>query len=88
MKVELISLNEDSLENRDYKNIMIIRINGERKFKVIDGELEDSNLTRDFVDCWSIPSLMEIANEAGQNGKQLEIEYKKVSLDEIFEDIL
>ena len=66
-------LSEKGLENRDYKNILTILIDGVERFSVMDGEPEDSNLNRDFNDCWNVPDLMRSAYEAGKNGETFEI---------------
>jgi hypothetical protein len=65
MKIEVMSLSDKGLEYRDYKNILTILIDGVEWFSVMDGEPEDSNLSRDFNDCWNIPDLMKKAYEAG-----------------------
>jgi hypothetical protein len=53
---------------------LAIKVDGEKKFEVSDGEPEDSNLCRDFNDCYLIPGLMQMAYEAGKRGESLEIE--------------
>jgi len=73
LKVKVISLNEEALENRDYRDILAIEINGQCKFEVYDGEPEDANLSRDFNSCWKIPKLMKSAYEAGKNGEEFTI---------------
>ena len=46
-----------------------IEIDGTPVFYVIDGEPEDSNLYRDFRDCFKITELMKRAWEAGKKGE-------------------
>ena len=77
-KVEIISLTEEGQERRDYGNALEIRFNGSRVFSVYDGEPEDSNLCRDFNDCWKIPDLIEKAYKAGLAGEELEITSSEV----------
>lgn len=73
MKVEIKSLSEQVLEKRDYCDVCIILINGIKKFDAYDGEPEDNTLSRNFSDCWSIPSLMKMAFEAGKKGETFNI---------------
>ena len=51
-----------------------ILIDGERAFKVEDGELEDSNLSRDFGACYSIGHLLAKAYDAGKAGEEFDHE--------------
>ena len=83
MLVEIKSLTEESLNQRDYRDILYIHINGKRVFGVMDGEPEDSNLMRDFNDCFNVPDLMRRAYQAGVSGESIEVETSRVSVDEI-----
>ena len=78
MKVIVTSLTNEELERRDYRDIMIIEIDGKKVFSVYDGEPEDSNLSRDFNDCWKIPTLIQMAHKAGADGEPLYIENVEV----------
>lgn len=73
MKVQEVVRSEEEVENCDYRNALQIVINGKRAFKVVDGEPEDSNLNRDFNDCYNITGLMKSAWEAGKNGEVFEL---------------
>ncbi|MDP4147037.1 MAG: hypothetical protein Q8936_21615 [Bacillota bacterium] len=75
MKVKVTRLTDEEMENREYRQVMEIKINGKTKFLVRDDEPEDSNLSRSFNDVWNIPELMELAWKAGKNGEDLLIEY-------------
>jgi len=77
MKIIVKSRSEEMLEEYDYRDFMKIEINGEKRFEVYDGESEDANLSRDFVDCWLIPQMMREAFEAGKNGETFELETLK-----------
>ena len=66
-----------AVERLDYRSALEIEIDGKVKFSVSDGEPEDSNLSRDFSDCYSIISLMQQAWAAGKNGDSLNIEYEE-----------
>ena len=74
MKVTVKSFTDKALEERDYRDVLEILIDGKNSFSVFDGEPEDANLGRDFSDCWSIPGLMQVAFSAGKNGEDFEIE--------------
>lgn len=55
-----------------------IVIDGETVFYVMDGEVEDNVLARNFQDVYKIASLLERAYNAGKNGEDFSIE--KVTL--------
>jgi len=81
MKVTVKSLSEKLYEERDYRDVLEILIDGKVKFLVSDGEPEDANLLRDFNDCWVIPELMHVAFDAGKNGEDFVIE--EIGVDEL-----
>ena len=83
MKIIMKSLTEQGVEDRDYREVIEIFIDGKRVFSVGDGEPEDSNLCRDFNDCWKIPDLLKMAYEAGKKGEELIIETEQV--DDLYE---
>ena len=78
MKVTTISLTEKAVEERDYRDICAIEIDDKKVFRVSDGEPEDSNLSRDFSDVYSIPELMQKAYDAGKNGEEITFEQHAV----------
>lgn len=78
MKVEIYTLTEEEIERRDYRNALLIKINGKDEFGVYDGEPEDSNLNRNFSDCFRIEKLMELAYQAGKKGEEFNVEYLEV----------
>ena len=80
MKVSTISLTEEAVERRDYRDMYVIEINDKKVFSVSDGEPEDSNLRRDFSDVYSIPELMQKAYDAGKRGE--EITFEQIEVDE------
>jgi len=73
MKIEIISLTEEEQERRDNRDQITIKFDGVPVFQVSDGEPEDSNLCRDFNDCWAIPNLLKAAHKAGLAGEELEV---------------
>ena len=78
MIVEVKSLTDEAIEERDYRDYLSISIDGKRVFCVSDGEPEDATLARDFNDCWGIPELMKHAHQAGARGEGFEIINKTV----------
>jgi hypothetical protein len=72
MKVKTITRSESNLTKCDYRDKMTIEVDGKDVFEVYDGEPEDSNLGRDFSDCFKIPKLMKMAYDAGKNGEEIE----------------
>ena len=85
MKVKVFSLSEKGLRDNDYRSILKITIDGEEMFEVGEGEPEDATLSRDFNDCWRVPSLIKAAYRAGLSNEKLEIE--RVTVDS-WDDIL
>lgn len=79
MKVELISLTKEAVESRDYREIIVLKVDGVRVFGAADGEPEDATLGRDFSDCWAIPRLMQKAHQAGVNGEPFELVENEVN---------
>jgi hypothetical protein len=70
------SLPLDSWKEPD---VFIVIREGERDlFSAADGCPEDNGLYRNFNDCFSIPDLMQIANEAGLRGEPLKIETHRI----------
>ena len=63
--VETISTDDD------YRQSLTIEVDGKQEFAVSDGEPEDSNLARDFSDCFSVVDLMKMAYDAGKNGEEV-----------------
>lgn len=82
MKVEAISRHDE----RDYRDAFEIKINGDKVFSVWDGEPEDANLSRDFNDAYSVPSLMQRAYDAGVMGVEFTIETSDRGWDEEDDD--
>jgi hypothetical protein len=57
----------------DCRSGLEIHIDGEKVFDVSDGEPEDSNLSRDFIDCHNIADMLKAAHAAGRAGEPFEI---------------
>ncbi len=75
MKVTVFSRSDEQLDQNDYQDCLEIKVNGKRRFRVHDGELEDGNLARDFNDCFKITELMKEAFDSGKNGENIEFEH-------------
>lgn len=69
MNVVVIHRSEKEVEECDYRNAMEIEVDNITVFRAYDGEPEDSNLGRDFNDCYDVPKLMKMAYEAGKRGE-------------------
>lgn len=78
MKIVTKTFSEKGLENFDYRSYLAIEVDGKMEVEFLDGEPEDANLSRDFGDCYLIPSLMRKAYEAGKNGESFELEEIKI----------
>lgn len=78
MKIATITLTDKAIEDRDYRDIFAIEIDGERVFEVWDGEPEDNTLVRNFSSIYSIPKLLQSAYDAGKAGEGLIFEKRKV----------
>ena len=76
MIVTVKSRSVEALENFDYRDRLVIEIDGKSAFSVSDGEPEDSNLGRDFSNCFSIGKLMQKAFEAGKRGENFVLEHE------------
>jgi hypothetical protein len=74
MKVTIESRKEELFEEYDYRDYLKIKFDGKVVFNVRDGEPEDSNLGRDFNDCWKISELLKLAYDAGKRGEPLDFE--------------
>ncbi len=73
MVVVVKTPNKEAVAARDYRHYLTILVDGKQLFDAWDGEPEDSNLSRDFNACYSIPDLMELAYEAGKRGEEFTI---------------
>ncbi len=81
MKVEMFSAKDEY----QYRNALIIQIDGKTVFSAFDGEPEDNSLCRNFSDCFGIGDLMQQAYMAGADKDVLEIKNKDITWDELFE---
>ena len=73
MIVEMTTRAEEFFDEYDCRDFVSIAIGGQVHFSVHDGEPEDNNLGRNFGDCHSVASLMQLAWEAGKDGESFEI---------------
>ena len=74
MEVKISSLNEDDLAENWYNDKFEIQIDGERAFKVHDGEPEDNNLRRNYV--YKLDRLLRRVHQAGKDGIEMEVVYE------------
>ncbi len=61
----------------DWRDSLRIEIDGTMVFCVWDGEPEDTNLSRNFNDCYKVVGLMRRAYEAGKRGESFSAEEKE-----------
>ena len=74
MNVKVITQSDKFMENHDYISFFVIEVDGKEKVSFIDGEPEDSTISRNFSGVMSIPALMRSAYEAGKNGQDFILE--------------
>jgi hypothetical protein len=85
MQVKIKSLTDKGSANWDYRNCVVIEINGKNVFKVYDGEQEDNTLYRNFNDCFSIGKILQQVFDAAKSGEELIITEEQVDdIEEIF----
>ena len=79
--IKMVSRDDTVMEDYDYRDAMEIYIGDKRVFRVSDGEPEDSNLSRDFSDCYSVQGLMKQCYELGKSG--VEVMFTSEESDEV-----
>ena len=81
MKVEIFSATEEN----DYRDALIIQIDGKTEFSAFDGEPEDNSLCRNFGDCFGISDLIKKGYEAGLKGESFTLSVSTIDWAEIIE---
>jgi len=81
MKVEIFN----ATDKMDYRDALIIQVDGKIAFSAFDGEPEDNSLCRNFGDCFNIGVLMEQAYFAGADKEGFEITNKELTWEEMCE---
>lgn len=79
MEVTIITLSDEGLEARDWRDTYAIKFDGKTVFSVGDGEPEDNNISRNFSDIYSIPKLLQEVYEAGRRNEQ--VTFNKMQVD-------
>lgn len=74
MIITIKTRSDEEIERCSYRQALEIDIDGKTMFSVYDGEPEDSNLSRDFSDCWNIEQMLVAAHAAGAKGEDLIID--------------
>lgn len=72
-------------DKNDYRDGLIIKVDGKTVFSAFDGEPEDNSLSRNFSDCYGIVSLMKQAFRASANRESLNVVVHDITWDELFE---
>lgn len=62
----------------DYREALIIKIDGKVVFSACDGEPEDNSLARNFNDCLIIGTLMKMAWLAGTEHQKFDLTHKEI----------
>lgn len=85
--VEQISLNENALNENEYKDVLQINVLQNDTllhcFEMRDGEPEDNSLGRNFSDCYNVLKLMKAMYELGRDGVDVTFSTTVVDLDDI-----
>ena len=79
MKVTEYMFSDKMREDRDYRNFLQINLDGTKLLRFLDGEPEDANLSRDFIDCFNIAYAMKLAYGAGKRGEEWIEEYIQIN---------
>jgi hypothetical protein len=82
MKVVERTRADENLKRYDYRDRYQLELetaDGRRTLEFGDGEPEDSNLSRDFSDVYSISTLLQMAFDAGARGEAITFENEDLS---------
>ena len=82
MEVTIITLSDEGLESRDWRDAYAIKFDGKTVFSVGDGEPEDNNISRNFNDVYSIPTLLKQMYKLGKSGERVTIKTIQVDSDD------
>lgn len=66
----------------DWREAVVVRVDGKKVMSFYDGEPEDNSLMRNFNDIYSLPDLLKRAYEAGKKGEEFSVESKKIDPDD------
>lgn len=73
MIVEMLNRSEKDLDKFDYRDALLVTVDGSKMLDVHDGEDEDNSLGRNFSDCYNVVNMMKLAHRAGVKGETLQI---------------
>ena len=77
-------LSDQARSRNDGRDSLRIRFKQSGKeaavFHVHDGEPEDNKLSRNFRDCYDLPSLFAMVYEAGKKGEEIEFIRKETEI--------
>ena len=73
MIIEFISGSDKYLEENDWFQFYMIKIDGKVVFQVHDGETEDNIICRNFNDIYKLPNIFEKVVDAMKNNENIEI---------------
>ena len=78
MIITQVSLTEEEMERRDYRDALQIKIDGSIALQFHDGEPEDNNTGRNFNDIYSIIHVLKQVHAAGAAGESLAVIFEEV----------
>ncbi len=82
MEITIITLSDIGLEACDWQGTYAIKFDGKTVFSVVDGEPEDNNISRNFNDVYSIPTLLKQMYKLGKSGERVTIKTIQVDSDD------
>lgn len=70
----------------EYRQAVRITIDGVNMLDVMDGEIEDNNLSRNFSDIYNIKDIIEKVYNAGLNKQELVLKVEELPWDKYWSD--
>lgn len=83
MNIEIKYFEDDGWE---YRQGVRITIDGDNMLDVMDGEIEDNNLSRNFSDVYNIKDIIEKVYNAGLNNQELVLKVEDLPWDKYWSD--
>jgi len=78
MLVTEVKYTEETIQEKEYRELYAIEIDGKNVFSCWDGESEDNRISRNFKGVFKITSIIEMAYEAGKNNEKLEFQIREI----------
>lgn len=84
MNIEIKYFEDD--DGWEYRQGVRITIDGDNVLDVMDGEIEDNNLSRNFSDIYNIKDIIEKVYNAGLNNQELVLKVEELPWDKYWSD--